>query len=107
MTPLERLEDAIDKKPRDGKRHKRSAGMKVIRKAFAEYKKSLDKFCLQCGKKETLSADDLCFSCAKQNREDQTSLKLLQEAGHTRHCACRIVWGDGECECGKRSERTP
>ncbi len=32
MTPLERLEDAIDKKLRDGKRHKRSAGMKVIRK---------------------------------------------------------------------------
>ena len=21
--------------------------------------------------------------------------------GHTRHCACRIVWGDGECTCSK------
>jgi len=19
--------------------------------------------------------------------------------GHSRHCACRQVWGDGECEC--------
>ena len=43
MTPLERLEDAIDKKPRDGKRHNRSAGIKEIRKRLAEYKKSLDK----------------------------------------------------------------
>ena len=43
MTPLERLEGAIDKKLRDGKKHKRSAGMKVIRKRPAEYKKSLKK----------------------------------------------------------------
>ena len=43
MTPFEKLEDAIDKKERDGKKHKRSAGMKVIRKRLAEYKKSLDK----------------------------------------------------------------
>jgi hypothetical protein len=21
--------------------------------------------------------------------------------GHTRHCACRQVWGDGYCECRK------
>jgi len=21
--------------------------------------------------------------------------------GHTGHCACRFVWGDGECSCSK------
>ena len=29
-------------------------------------------------------------------------MKLLpgiQEKGHSHHCACRQVWGDGECEC--------
>lgn len=24
--------------------------------------------------------------------------------GHTNHCACRIQWGDGECECKKSGE---
>ena len=23
----------------------------------------------------------------------------LQAKGHSHHCACRQVWGDGECEC--------
>lgn len=58
--------------------------------------------CKQCEENKILSSDDLCFFCVKQNREDSESLKALQEAGHTRHCACRIVWGDGECECGNR-----
>ena len=26
---------------------------------------------------------------------------LMQEQGHSYHCACRIVWGDGECECNE------
>ena len=25
--------------------------------------------------------------------------KKLQRDGHTLHCACRIVWGDGICTC--------
>lgn len=25
----------------------------------------------------------------------------LTKQGHTFHCACRIVTGDGECECNK------
>ena len=25
--------------------------------------------------------------------------RLQEEGGHSHHCACRIVWGDGECEC--------
>ncbi len=42
MTPqLIKLEQAIIKKRRHCKRHARSAGIDEIRKAFAEYKKSL------------------------------------------------------------------
>jgi hypothetical protein len=26
-------------------------------------------------------------------------IKNLQNQGHPQHCACRQVWGDGECEC--------
>ena len=37
------LKEAIEKKTRDGKRHKRSAGMEVIRRCFDVYEKSLDK----------------------------------------------------------------
>jgi len=26
-------------------------------------------------------------------------IERLRREGHPRHCACRQVWGDGECEC--------
>ena len=33
--------------------------------------------------------------------DDQiASIEQLVEEGHPYHCACRQVWGDGECECG-------
>lgn len=25
---------------------------------------------------------------------------VLELLGHTRHCACRVAFGDGHCECG-------
>lgn len=34
--------------------------------------------------------------------EEQENLKeidRLKSEGHSYHCACRIIWGDGECEC--------
>jgi len=34
--------------------------------------------------------------------EEADNLKEIDRlvgAGHHRHCACRQVWGDGECEC--------
>ena len=34
--------------------------------------------------------------------EEADNLKKIEELrnqGHSHHCACRIVWGDGECEC--------
>ena len=30
---------------------------------------------------------------------DRERIKKLEKEGHTYHCACRQVWGDGECEC--------
>jgi len=35
--------------------------------------------------------------------EEAENLKKIDEivaSGHSSHCACRQVWGDGECECG-------
>jgi len=37
----------------------------------------------------------------KYEEPDEESIEILQKEGHTYHCACRIVWGDGECECDK------
>ena len=34
-----------------------------------------------------------------EEAENLEQIKTLQEEGHHRHCACRQVWGDGECEC--------
>lgn len=49
----------------------------------------------------------LCPKCNdeawKQWEEDEAdNLKRIEEIktqGHPEHCACRQVWGDGECEC--------
>ena len=30
---------------------------------------------------------------------DKKEIECLEKVGHTYHCACRQVWGDGECEC--------
>lgn len=30
---------------------------------------------------------------------EQEEIDQLQDKGHSYHCACRQVWGDGECEC--------
>jgi hypothetical protein len=31
-------------------------------------------------------------------------INKLSKEGHTHHCACRIVWGDGICTCLKGVE---
>lgn len=33
-------------------------------------------------------------------RGSETSIAIDVEYGHTYHCAARMNWGDGECECG-------
>ena len=35
----------------------------------------------------------------EEEADNIVKTKALQRQGHTLHCACRIVWGDGECEC--------
>ena len=39
-----------------------------------------------------------CQPCANC-KEDKKRIVALLDEGHTYHCACRIIWGDGECEC--------
>lgn len=38
----------------------------------------------------------------QENGDYQEIAKYIDE-GHTYHCACRLVWGDGECECQKEN----
>jgi hypothetical protein len=40
---------------------------------------------------------------AKQEfQKDCELIHGYQKDGHTHNCACRLVWGDGECECNKQ-----
>ena len=41
----------------------------------------------------------------KEHQESMVAIKKHESEGHTHHCACRLVWGDGECECGKVGKR--
>lgn len=34
-----------------------------------------------------------------EHTEELEQIKAIQAKGHPHHCACRQVWGDGECEC--------
>ena len=36
---------------------------------------------------------------SEEMKSDYDEIRKLQESGHSYHCACRQVWGDGECEC--------
>jgi hypothetical protein len=36
----------------------------------------------------------------KEEAENLARIKDLRKQGHTKHCSCRMIWGDGECECG-------
>ena len=56
--------------------------------------------CQMCGCKTKINQDGLCEDCETQSKHDNVCIELLKEKGHTHHCACRQVWGDGECECG-------
>jgi len=32
-------------------------------------------------------------------------IRELENKGHTYHCACRMTFGDGECECYKIKDK--
>lgn len=55
--------------------------------------------CLQCGISEGTASDGLCGLCRDQNEVDEHAIERHIANGHTAHCAQRLVWGDGECEC--------
>lgn len=45
-----------------------------------------------------------CMNC----KDDWREIAKLMDEGHVYHCACRMVWGDGECECQhKNAEAVP
>ena len=31
--------------------------------------------------------------------QEAAAIRELESNGHSFHCACRQLWGDGECEC--------
>lgn len=35
----------------------------------------------------------------QEEADNLAQIAILQNQGHSHHCACRQVWGDGECEC--------
>lgn len=68
--------------------------------------------CKKCGKEyekwyEYGIENHLCLDCnslmwkewEREHAGDLKEIKKLQSQGHPHHCACRQVWGDGECEC--------
>ena len=57
--------------------------------------------CRMCGQKEVVGSD-VCADCIAESEMDAEKIYWFIREGHTRHCACRMTWGDGECECGKK-----
>jgi hypothetical protein len=51
--------------------------------------------------------NEMCLGCNEaaweafdeEHADDYHKIAELKKAGHPHHCACRQVWGDGECEC--------
>lgn len=55
--------------------------------------------CQMCGEKEASINEDVCLDCKEEWESTCFQIEKLQKDGHTFHCACRIITGDGECEC--------
>lgn len=58
--------------------------------------------CKMCGYYEASGNGELCDKCLKESIEDTIKINNWIADGHPRHCACRLVWGDGECECRRQ-----
>ena len=43
--------------------------------------------------------DELWAEWEIEHADELKSIDELETKGHSPHCACRIVWGDGECTC--------
>lgn len=69
--------------------------------------------CVSCGCEyekwipDNFLENNLCISCNKKSWDDWEKeyskdimkIKKLREQGHSLHCACRQIFGDGECLC--------
>lgn len=51
--------------------------------------------------KVNTNVERLAESAIPQFQHDLELIDLLIRNHHTEHCAKRIVWGDGYCECGR------
>jgi len=58
--------------------------------------------CRMCWNAPCAPKSQMCQSCIDEGERDQAEISRLISDGHTHHCACRQVWGDGECECEKK-----
>jgi hypothetical protein len=59
----------------------------------------MDMKCQGCGELEAIEGEDMCPLCKSAFADDNKKISDLENNGHSHHCACRQVWGDGECEC--------
>jgi len=39
------------------------------------------------------------MSFEEEHKDELKQIDEIVKQGHSQHCACRQVWGDGECEC--------
>lgn len=51
----------------------------------------------------TVDNSDGCGTPSLDSCPEMVTVLSFRKAGHTPHCASRMAWGDGECECGLRS----
>lgn len=52
---------------------------------------------------DSMNSCQPCVNC----KDDKRQIIAMMEEGHTYHCACRSVWGDGECECRLQGIQPP
>ena len=71
---------------------------KMFMEGIKDKVKIMTKPCPQCG--YLFIGIDICSECHGLNERYHKEIIYLLDKGHTGHCAQRIVYGDGECECG-------
>jgi len=55
--------------------------------------------CIRCGEPlRGFEGDEECEGCRSLDGDDLAMVERFVTKGHTRHCAARMVWGDGGCE---------
>lgn len=61
-------------------------------------------YCPQCGDELAEGETVICGGCERENVMTHMNIERLIKEGHTEHCAKRITWGDGECECNLKTK---